>query len=169
MNLEKDFNSPSHGRLDIKEMITAILDYMEQGPKKEHKLIIGSDSHPNNGHGGVDFVTAIIVHKIGSGGRYFWQRNTEKKEFTLRNRIYQETTLSFTLAQEFMAEFEKKMKERMKSGKISYEFEIHIDVGRNGETKDLIKEVVGMVRGLGFNAKIKPESFGASTVADRHT
>ncbi|RYD04208.1 hypothetical protein N752_15295 [Desulforamulus aquiferis] len=47
--------------------------------------------------------------------------------------------------------------------------EIHIDVGRQGETKDLIREVVGMVTGSGFQAKIKPDSFAASSVADRYT
>ncbi len=47
--------------------------------------------------------------------------------------------------------------------------EIHLDVGENGPTKDLIKEVVGMVVGSGFAAKIKPDSYGASTVADRYT
>ena len=32
-----------------------------------------------------------------------------------------------------------------------------------------IDQVVGMVKGFGFHAVIKPESFGASQVADRHT
>jgi len=47
--------------------------------------------------------------------------------------------------------------------------EIHLDVGRSGETRELIREVVGMVAGSGFDAKIKPESYGASSVADKHT
>ena len=47
--------------------------------------------------------------------------------------------------------------------------EIHIDIGAQGETRDLIREVVGMVVGSGFAAKIKPEAFGASSVADKHT
>jgi len=33
----------------------------------------------------------------------------------------------------------------------------------------MIKEVVGMVRGSGYNAKTKPDAYGASAVADRHT
>ena len=47
--------------------------------------------------------------------------------------------------------------------------EIHLDIGTNGDTKDLIREVVGMVVGSGFDARIKPDSFGASKVADRFT
>ncbi|HAA34763.1 MAG TPA: hypothetical protein DCD97_05580, partial [Firmicutes bacterium] len=38
-----------------------------------------------------------------------------------------------------------------------------------GDTKELIREVVGMVIGSGFDARIKPESYGASKVADRYT
>ena len=50
-----------------------------------------------------------------------------------------------------------------------YDFEIHIDVGAIGPTRDMIKEVVGMVQGSGYKAKTKPESWGASSVADKHT
>jgi predicted RNase H-related nuclease YkuK (DUF458 family) len=44
-----------------------------------------------------------------------------------------------------------------------------LDVGEKGQTKDLIREVVGMVVGSGFDARIKPDSFGASKVADKYT
>lgn len=159
------FNSPTKGILTLEQTTAEIIQFMEEGPKKKHKLIIGTDSFQNNGHKTVDFVTAIIIHKIGSGGRYFWHRINENKVYTLRDRIYQEATLSFTLAQEFMAQFKVNLNNRQ----VDYELEIHIDIGENGDTKELIREVVGMIRGLGFNAKIKPESFGASTVADRHT
>ena len=50
-----------------------------------------------------------------------------------------------------------------------YDLEIHVDVGTVGPTREMIKEVVGMVTGSGYTAKTKPESFGASVVADKHT
>ncbi|HAV21575.1 MAG TPA: hypothetical protein DCX02_06940, partial [Firmicutes bacterium] len=43
------------------------------------------------------------------------------------------------------------------------------DIGRNGGTKDLIREIVGMVTGTGFEAKIKPDAYGATKVADKHS
>ena len=55
------------------------------------------------------------------------------------------------------------------SGHNELNIEIHLDVGRIGETKDLIREVVGMITGSGFEARIKPDSYGASKVADRYT
>lgn len=165
MNSLQSFNNPSKGVLTLQQTIDEILEFMEPGPKQKHKLIIGTDSQQNNGHATVDFVTAIIIHKVGKGGRYFWHRINENKLYTLRNRIYKEVTLSFTLAQEFMGQFKANIKDK----DLDYELEIHIDIGENGDTRELIKEVVGMIRGFGFNTKIKPESFGASKVADRHT
>ena len=46
---------------------------------------------------------------------------------------------------------------------------IHIDVGVNGPTKDLIDGISGMVKGYGFVPVIKPYSYGAFVVADKHT
>jgi len=40
-------------------------------------------------------------------------------------------------------------------------------VGGNGATKDMVREVTGLIKGNGFEPKIKPESFAASNVADR--
>ena len=51
----------------------------------------------------------------------------------------------------------------------SMPIEIHLDVGEDGETKALIKDLVGWVTQSGYEAKIKPNSFGASKVADRFT
>ena len=46
---------------------------------------------------------------------------------------------------------------------------IHIDAGNSdrGKTKMLIPELVGWIRACGYEAKTKPESFVASTIADR--
>jgi predicted RNase H-related nuclease YkuK (DUF458 family) len=46
--------------------------------------------------------------------------------------------------------------------------EIHLDVGVHGETRELVRDVIGMVAGSGFDAKIKPEACGASKVADKY-
>jgi len=49
-----------------------------------------------------------------------------------------------------------------------YDFEIHVDVGENGETRSMIQELVGAIRANNFEVKTKPESYAASKVADRH-
>ena len=137
------------------------LEFIAKSPEYKYRLVIGTDSQPKNGHG-VDFVTAIVIHRVGFGGVYFWKRIVDPKKYVLRSRIYQEANLSLSCAQEVL--------ELLKNDGITkYDVEIHVDIGSIGETKEMINEVVGMVRSCGFNVKTKPYSYGASKVADRHT
>ena len=46
---------------------------------------------------------------------------------------------------------------------------IHADVGERGATREMIREVTGLIRGNGFEPLIKPYSFAASVIADRYT
>jgi len=55
-----------------------------------------------------------------------------------------------------------KLGENGKSPTKGVTFEFHIDIGKRGETKALINEMVGMVSGLNFIPKIKPDSYCAS-------
>ena len=52
---------------------------------------------------------------------------------------------------------------------LQFNLEIHVDIGKNGPTKELIDEVVGMILGSGLAVRIKPEAYAASAVADKHT
>jgi len=62
------------------------------------------------------------------------------------------------------------LKEKTKNKNYNYQLRyIHADIGENGATKDMIKEVIGLIKGNGFEPKIKPESFAASVVADRYS
>jgi len=101
---------------------------------------------------------------VGNGAIHFWKKAEPQSFKTLRDRIYQETINSITLAQEVRSRLRDCLGEE-----IFWNDQIHIDVGENGPTKELIDTVVGMVKGYGFEAVIKPYSFGASTVADKHT
>lgn len=155
------FHSPTFGEMTLEIVREKILEFMGNEPRERYQLVIGTDSQPKNGEG-VDFVTAVVVHRIGSGGIYFWKREVDKKKFALRSRIYQEASLSLSFAQEFLHTFKK-------DGITQFDVEIHVDIGNKGETREMLTEVVGMVRGSGFSVKTKPDSYGASKVADRHT
>lgn len=160
------FISPTFGKRSQDQLIEDIVTYVKAHPESAYRLIIGSDSHKrgSNGDSYLKLVTAIVIHRIGFGAKYFWQSENRPKVQSLRDKIYSETLLSLKIAQEFLPSLNKKL-----NGNHNYELEIHIDVGRVGETRDMIKEVVGMVTGNGFTAKTKPDSYGASKVADKHT
>ena len=162
---KRRFISPSKGKLTLNKVIGEITAYLDEEPEKRYRLVIGTDSSNGTVDHKTDFVTAVVVHRVGRGGRYFWTKKRKEKIVTLRDKIYAETLLSLELAQELVPE----LKTYLKPGNGGYELEIHIDVGEVGQTREMIREVVGMVAGNGFKAKTKPESYGASTVADRHT
>lgn len=159
------FTSPSKGELTIEESVDEISCFINEEPSRFYQIVIGSDSQAKrvNGEHEIDFVTALIVHRTGSGARYFWRKEKVFKKPVLREKIYTETLMSLAAAREIVPLL------RSKISPAKYDFEIHIDVGPLGPTREMIKEVTGMVQGNGFKAKTKPESWGASSVADKHT
>jgi len=159
------FHSPTVGDLTAKGVISEISKFVNEEPRSFYRVVIGSDSQSKriNSHAEIDFVTAIVVHRKGRGARYFWKKEKLIKSTALREKIYTETLMSLSCAQEVVPLLREKI------SPVKYDFEIHIDVGPLGPTRDMIKEVVGMVQGNGYKAKTKPDSWGASTVADKHT
>lgn len=159
------FTSPTSGKLPLKRVIEEIARYLHQEPQSQYRLVIGTDSRDRrvNGKKLTNFVTAIVVHRVGKGGRYFWKNGREKYIKSLRHKIYTETLRSVEVAQRVVPQLTGKL-----NGHNNWELEIHIDVGRSGDTRDMIKEVVGIVIGNGYTAKTKPDSYGASSVADKH-
>jgi hypothetical protein len=161
-------NSLTHGEIKVGESIRLIKDFLEEKPAEEYSLVIGTDSHEKNNNGSsktINLVTAVLVHRRGFGGKYFWRRKFISNIHSLREKIYAETLESLNFALFFVPLLRKSL-----NGKSPYyNLEIHIDVGEHGDTRDMIKEVVGMVTGNGFVAKTKPNAYGATYVADKHT
>lgn len=153
------FISPSKGELDLRQVVVDILDYVNEDLHRTYKLIVGTDSHPGNW--GACFVSAIIIHRQGKGARYYYRKHQENI-VNMQERIFYETSLSLELADQISQCLKEHGRDDMK-------VEIHLDVGTHGDTRELIKEVIGMVVGSGFDARIKPDACGASKVADKYT
>jgi len=171
------FVSPSKGKLELDEVIAEIVAYIAHENRRGYCLMVGTDSQVNtplnprgqaNKASSVDFVSAIVAHRIGRGGRYFWRRahHEYRQPLGLKARMFTEANLSIELAIEMLAMLQQAL------ASASFEFEprveVHIDVGQNGPTREVIKELVGLVKSSGFEARIKPESYVASTVADKY-
>ncbi len=159
--MEQKFLSSFGIELPVPQVVAEIVRFMKADEKRSYKIVIGTDSELLSTKQ-ADFVTAIVVHRVGNGGRYFWRRIELGKFHTLRDRIIKEVLLSLDVAKGILAELRTQVEIP------SWDFEIHADVGENGETKTLIQEVVGMIRASNFEVKTKPESYAASNVADRH-
>ena len=59
-------------------------------------MIVGTDSEKRNG--ATEFITAIVVHRIGKGGVYFWTHRKLKNVVAVADRISKETQFSIELA-----------------------------------------------------------------------
>ena len=166
MNIKRGYINPTKGKLSFSQTIKEVAHFIQEAPEEYYRLVIGTDSQDksSNGEKKLDFVTAIVVHRSGKGGRYFWQKNKKDKIQTLRDKIYAETLISIETAKVVVPQLKTTL-----NGNGKYELEIHIDVGEAGPTREMIKEITGIVRGNGFTPKTKPEAYGASSVADKHT
>jgi len=153
-----NFVSPSKGKMSLADVLADMQSYVQQDPHSEYKIVIGTDSQR---HGGLtQFVTAIVIHRVGRGARFYYTKRIGHSVYALRQRIYMETQFSLEVVEAMQA---LGLSQSYKGLPV----EIHIDVGQDGATRKLIQEVVGWVTSVGYTAKIKPFAFGASAVADR--
>ncbi|MBI3559494.1 ribonuclease H-like YkuK family protein [Candidatus Gottesmanbacteria bacterium] len=156
------FRSPTLGLMNLPGLVDRVVSFIETENNSHFKIVVGTDSELT-GNSTAHFVSAIVIHHVGHGGVYFWSQSVRNNIKDLRQRMYEEATFSLSLAQKLLNEFKKRA---LPLDKL---LEIHVDVGQNGDTKMMINEITGMIRGSGFICKTKPDSFAASNVADRHT
>jgi len=158
------FFNLTKGNLTFDQMVEEILNYISEKAENFYDIIVGCDSSS-----GEDpyFPVAVVVLRKGQGGRFFLKKICYKNRrfYNFKQRVLEEVLLSCQLA----LYLKETLKEKTKNKNFNYQLRyIHADIGENGATKDMIKEVIGLIKGNGFEAKIKPESFAASTVADRY-
>jgi len=146
--------------MELVEVVEDILAYVSEDITRSYKLLVGSDSNP--GAHGTCFVSAIIIHREGKGARYYYSRYNEPRVRGMRQRIFYEASLSLALADRLSEALKEK-------GVNDMPVEIHLDVGTHGDTRELVREVTGMITGSGFDARIKPDACAASKVADKYT
>jgi len=170
------YNETLKRHISFEEVVEEIVKYVNNKSEARYKITVGTDSEGANS---TYFVTAIAVLRVGNGGKYFWTRSEKTFCPTLRDRIYKETMHSIMFVQELKSRLKERLGEEFFWPARQYQsmamtggdnkITVHLDVGKNGPTKDFIESVVGMVKGYGFEAIIKPDSYCAFVLADRHT
>ncbi len=147
--------------MTIDEVAADIRQYQEEGADERYRLIVGSDSQPHSARQSTLFVTAIVIHRVGKGARFYFLKRPYRKQIQFRQRIFMEASMALEVVQE--------LETALGAAGQPLPVEVHLDIGEDGETKTLIKDLVGWVTQSGYQTKIKPDSFGASKVADRFT
>ena len=163
-----NFHNPTVGLLNYQKVIAEMVDYMKEKPKEEYDVVVGCDSSSEDRP---NFPIAIVILRKGKGGRFFLKKTDysalSKETFgSWKERILEEVFLSCKLA----VNLKDDLAAAVRNDRLDYQFQyIHADIGQNGITKDMIKEVTALIKGNGFKPKIKPHSFAASIIADRFT
>lgn len=133
-----------------------------QKSSTDSSVYIGADSkvYRQDDEAMVAYVTVIILHYGSSqGAKIFRSHRTEKYYGQIRQRLMSEVQDAITAGMEIADCIGDRS------------FEIHLDINRDKRYKssEIIKEATGYVLGmLGFEPKLKPYSFAASSVADRY-
>ena len=104
---------------------------------------------------------------IGHGGIYFYEVMHVNKISDVRMKLNFETQLSLQYANNLLEKLENN--DEYSELYLNTDFAIHVDAGKNehGKTKDLIPEIVGWIKACGYECVVKPDSYAASTIADR--
>lgn len=162
INEKTKFQNAKHEQISLNEVLNKIINFINEMPEKEYRLSIGTDSMTYKAS---HFVLAIVLHRVGNGGIYFYKRFDHPGIQDLRTKLYKETQISIETADLLLSqllEIDENILDKLN-------FSIHLDIGTNGPTKDLIKELEGWVTAVGYNYEIKPNSYAASFVADRYS
>ncbi len=159
------FRSLYRDNISFVDVYDSIINFINNDRNSSYRISIGTDSQTEGTK--TVFVSCIHVHRIGMGAIGFLYKGVVFGYMgNLHEKIYLETWLTLQLAYLFEGDRIEAVR-KLLGPKVFFEF--HIDIGRRGRTKSLINEMVGMVKGLEFVPKIKPESYCASCFADRYT
>ena len=144
----------------------AILDFYQQrkGISDGISIVIGTDSQNFDT---TKCVSVICVIAKGKGGIFFYEISHIPLIRDVRSKLHMETNASLELADKLVSAFESK--EVYHEMYTECPISIHVDAGNSprGKTRELIPELVGWIRTMGYAAETKPLSFVSSCIADR--
>lgn len=160
------FRTGSGKNLRFQDIPDRLLEFYELHKSYDvpMNIIIGTDSQ---NFSDTKMVSVIAMVCEGHGGIFVYEIKRIDLIQNVRLKLQTETSDSLALAQQLveMLESDDKYSEMYCSCSLS----IHVDAGNSerGKTKQLIPELVGWIKACGYDVKTKPESFVASTIADR--
>ncbi len=162
------FNSMQKN-LSFSDVIACIKYFIKANPDSEYRLAVGTDSQVKGRY--TCFATGIHIHRVGQGAWCCVSKRLENKRYkNLKEKIAKETSITYEIAYLL----NEQLMDTLCNFTVEYKnfdcrLEAHIDVGTKGETRKLIREMVGYFEGMGIDAKIKPDSFVASSYANRYS
>ena len=137
--------------------------------ENEYQVVVGTDSHM---HGiQFKFISVVCVYRVGKGGNYYYLESFEPRERYVQGprgkkvkgnqkmRMFNEVEKSISLADSLFEE----------TGVLPM---VHIDASpsdRQEFTSAFSDQLQGYVIAAGYECRIKPKSWAANCIADRHS
>jgi predicted RNase H-related nuclease YkuK (DUF458 family) len=151
----------SKKRHTLEEVYNIVRDY-SRVVGFEYDIGVGTDSQMI-GHA-FQFISVISAHRVGKGGLYFYEKSfVPRAKFPVGNqkmRMFHEVARSIELA--------VNMQEA-----VNIKPTVHIDASPPAKEKEFTskfsEQLRGYVQSCDFKCMLKPESYVAHAIADRHT
>ena len=160
------WNSETYGQLDLKQIPEKLMLFYDRNSVygEPMELTVGTDSQ--NHSSGTKIVTVISMICKGHGGIFFYTAEYRELMKIVKQKLETETYISSETAKALLDELDDD------SYRVLIDecpLSIHIDAGNapHGKTRDLIQALTGWVHAMGYECEVKPDSYSASTIADR--
>lgn len=155
--------SPTYGQVTIPKA-AEIISTIVADPNEAYDLVIGTDSQNFDN---TKMVVVIALHHIGHGGIFFYNTFYVGRITNVGQKLYYETQISLECAQLLINALESVKAEKGFDYENLLHIGIHVDAGLRGPSCKVIPEIVGWVTSCGYDVVVKPDSYAASSVANK--
>ena len=160
------WNSETYGQLGLSEIPDKLMLFYDRNAVygEPMELTIGTDSQ--NYASSTKIVTVISMICKGHGGIFFYATEFRDLIKVVKQKLEIETYISLETAKMLLDELDNDGYRILID---NCPLSIHIDAGNapQGKTRDLIQGLTGWVHAMGYDCEVKPDSYSASTIADR--
>lgn len=167
------FQNLNEKNMSFEDIFERIVQFMKRDPRGNFRLMVGTDSQIH--HTYTLFITGIVIHQERKGAWGCIRKITVPREMSnLHERISFETSLTEDIVSMFSKDRKNQLIEIVlphiyKGATFTMEGHIDIGSGKRNKTRIFVEEMVARIEAMGIEPKIKPDSFVASTYADRYT
>lgn len=159
------FRSQIYGKLNMAQIAEKILEFYERTRNYDGvmQITVGTDSQNFDK---TKVVSVIAAYKEGHGGIFFYEVSLIPRISDVAQKLNEETSRSLSVIMGLAEKLEGNEYRELSEDTV---LSVHIDAGwsEEGKTRELIPGLVGWVRACGYDCKVKPDSYAASSIADR--
>lgn len=167
------FHNLQEKNMTFEQVYARIIRFMNLSHNGNYRLMIGTDSQIHIKS--TIFITGIVILNEGKGA---WAC-IHKVSVPLRmKRLHERISYETSLTEEIVSLFTEERKTNMIDIVLPYIYqgasftmEGHLDIGsgNRNKTRIYVEEMTARIEAMGLEPKIKPESFVASSYANRFT